>query len=140
MDNFFQNDPMSRKRCRQAKSSFFSGRWSKTQNGDQNRIYPSLTSSDCKMGAKCLKGFLKMTYSKHRLWTLHRNNKDSRYSLQCCTALSTHTLPQGALPWCNVGCGYWSSISVITDRAPSPDNIKRAICSRITASVESQHQ
>ena len=31
----------SRKRCRQAKSSIFSGRWLKTQNGDQNRIYPS---------------------------------------------------------------------------------------------------
>ena len=30
-----------RKRCRQAKSSIFSGRWSKTQNSDQNRIYPS---------------------------------------------------------------------------------------------------
>ena len=32
----------SRKRCRQAKSYIFSGRWSKTQNGDQNRSYPSL--------------------------------------------------------------------------------------------------
>ena len=33
----------SRKRCRQAKSytSIFSERWSITQNGDQNRIYPS---------------------------------------------------------------------------------------------------
>ena len=33
----------SRKRCSQAKSSIFSGNWPKMQNGDQNRIYPSLT-------------------------------------------------------------------------------------------------
>ena len=38
----------SRKRCRQAKSSIFLGRWSKTQNGDQNRIYPSLTLQTAK--------------------------------------------------------------------------------------------
>ena len=41
---YFENDPLNEpKKCCQAKSSNFSGRWSKTQNGDQNRIYPSLT-------------------------------------------------------------------------------------------------
>ena len=30
-------------RCHQAKNSISSGSWSKTQNGGQNRIYPSLT-------------------------------------------------------------------------------------------------
>ena len=44
----FENDPLEERKkmpCRQAKCSMFSGRWpwSKTQNGDQNRIYPSLT-------------------------------------------------------------------------------------------------
>ena len=32
----------SRKRCHQEKSCIFSGSWLKTQNGYQNRIYPSL--------------------------------------------------------------------------------------------------
>ena len=31
------------RRCHQAGSSIFSGNWSTTQNGDKNRIYPSLT-------------------------------------------------------------------------------------------------
>ena len=38
----------SRKRCRQAKRSIFSGRWSKTQNSNQDRIYPSLTLQTAK--------------------------------------------------------------------------------------------
>ena len=44
----------SRKTCCQAKSSIFSGSWSKTQkwkivNSDQNRIYPSLTLQTAKL-------------------------------------------------------------------------------------------
>ena len=38
----------------QAKSSIFSGSWSKTQNGDQNRIYP-LSFSACKKFFKMFK-------------------------------------------------------------------------------------
>ena len=39
----------SRSRCHQAKSSIFSGSWSKTQNSDQNRVYPSLTLLTAKL-------------------------------------------------------------------------------------------
>ena len=39
----------SRKKCRQAKSLIFSGRWSKTQNGDQNQINPSLRLQNCSL-------------------------------------------------------------------------------------------
>ena len=42
LDNFFAKDSLDElKRCRQGQGSIFSGRWSKTQNGGQNRIYPS---------------------------------------------------------------------------------------------------
>ena len=51
-----------RKRCHQAKSSIFSERWSKTQNGDQNRIYPSLTIR--LQNVSLLKGFKKVKESE----------------------------------------------------------------------------
>ena len=45
LDNFFLKMILStsRIRCHQAKNYISSGSWSKTQNGGQNRIYPSLT-------------------------------------------------------------------------------------------------
>ena len=45
LDNFFLKMILSTSqiRCHQAKNSISSGSWSKTQNGGQNRIYPSLT-------------------------------------------------------------------------------------------------
>ena len=39
----------SRKRCYQAESYSVSASWSKPQNGDQNRIYPSLTLKTAKI-------------------------------------------------------------------------------------------
>ena len=41
------------------KKNFFSGSWSKTQNGDQNRIYPSLTLETAKC-SPLKRFFLKM--------------------------------------------------------------------------------
>ena len=51
LDNSFSKMILlkSRKKCRQAKSLIFSGRWSKTQNGDQNQINPSLRLQNCSL-------------------------------------------------------------------------------------------
>ena len=61
-----------RKRCRQAKSSIFSGSRSKTQNGYQNRIYPSRTlqSPDCKI-FPFKKVFKKLPESKYKPYNDH---------------------------------------------------------------------
>ena len=50
LDKFFLKMILStsRKGCHYAKSSSSSGSWSKTQNGGQNRIYPSLTLQTAK--------------------------------------------------------------------------------------------
>ena len=60
----------SRKRCHQAKSAIFSGRRSKTQNGDQNRIYPSLTLQTAKLFP--LKRVLKLSETDQNVFIFRR--------------------------------------------------------------------
>ena len=87
----------SRKKCHQAKSSIFLRSRSKKQNGDQNRIYPSLTFQTAKLFPlkRVLKNLLILIGSQV---TIVQAKKNLVIVILMGRQVTTHDHPQ--LPFC----------------------------------------
>ena len=86
-----------RKRCSQVKSSICSGRWSKTQNGDQNRIYPSLRLQNVSLLKRVFK-----THNTAAVGTFHRTY----------TTSTPHNSAVSAVSMCGINVRYQCAVSM----------------------------